>query len=168
MKKIKRVNKLNKVITKELKPFGIRKATMSNEYAYYFNDSHITYTLIETINDEWFNEFVKERFNLSDTESFVLSLLHEVGHHKANSNIDGDIYDFCMKEKKRLEKCIKKSDCTEEIKKLNWEYFNLPDEIMATQWAVNYIKRHPKKVEKMWDNIYKELLKFYKKNYVKG
>ena len=51
-------------------------------------------------------------------------------------------------------------------KELEFEYFNLPDEIMATQWAVNYIKNNPERVKIMWHNIQKALKKFYKKNKV--
>ena len=51
-----------------------------------------------------------------------------------------------------------------ESKALEWQYFNLPDEIMATQWAVNYAKEHPKKIKKMWKKAQSALLDFYKKN----
>jgi hypothetical protein len=34
-------------------------------------------------------------------------------------------------------------------KELEYQYFNLPDEIMATQWAVWYAENHTKQIEKM-------------------
>lgn len=52
-------------------------------------------------------------------------------------------------------------------KELEWEYFNLPDEIMATQWAVNWIKEHPKKTKKMYKACIKALIDFYETNNVK-
>jgi hypothetical protein len=40
----------------------------------------------------------------------------------------------------------------------------LPDEIMATQWAVAYAKKHPKIVEKMWAEMAVALMDFYRVN----
>jgi hypothetical protein len=47
---------------------------------------------------------------------------------------------------------------------LEYQYFNLPDEIMATQWAVNYAKKYPTRVQRMWEDIQDALTEFYKAN----
>lgn len=165
-KKIKGLKKLNKAITAELSPFGISKASCGTEYSFCYADDSITYKITEgAIDDIWFSEFVKERFNL-EAESFILSILHEVGHYKTNDEIQGEIFNFCTREKNRISAEIKDAD--EKLsKKLEWEYFNLPDEIMATQWAVNYIQTHKKKVQNMREKIRKALIKFYNKNNVR-
>lgn len=163
MGKIKGLKKLNKALSAELAPFGISKAICGTEYSYLYSDESITYKITQgTIEDIWFKEFVKERFHI-EPESFILSILHEVGHHKANDEIEGALFDFCTQEKQRISAEMESAD-EARSKILEWEYFNLPDEIMATQWAVNYIKQNPKKIEKMWLNILKALDKFYKKN----
>ena len=36
---------------------------------------------------------------------------------------------------------------------LSFQYFSLPDEIMATQWAVNYAETHKKELKKMLKRI---------------
>ena len=148
MAKVKGAKVLNKAITKELKDFGIKSAVCTDEYSYLFDKKMVTYKLTEnTVEDKWFSEFIESRFGYEVRYPFIISLLHEVGHHKANDNIVGDIYDFCMAEKERIsEEMINADD--EEQKALEWEYFNLPDEIMATAWAVDYAKKHPKKVKK--------------------
>lgn len=165
MSKLKGKKKLNKAVSAMLSPFGIEKAKLSTEYAYIFDKALVTYKLTEdSYGDILFDLFVKERFNYEVKNSFIFSLLHEVGHHKANDNIDGDIYDFCTQEKDRIEKAIAETENDAEVRKLEFEYFNLPDEIMATQWAVNYAKNNPLELDLMWAKVQQALKKFYKKN----
>lgn len=163
MTELKGKDKLNKAISKELKPFGISSANLSNEYAYYFEDESISFKLTSAIEDKWFNEFVAERFNYVCDVPFVLSLLHEIGHHKANDEIEGAIYGFCIIEKDRISKEMQTANA-DQSKVLEWQYFNLPDEIMATQWAVNYAKNHPKKIQNMWKRMKADILAFYAEN----
>lgn len=162
-KKIKGLKKLNKAVSAELAPFGITKAICGTEYSYIYSDESITFKITEgTIEDIWFAEFVKNRFGL-ETESFILGILHEIGHHQANDEIEGAIFDFCTAEKERISAEMKTAN-EARSKELEFEYFNLPDEIMATQWAVKYIKANPNHIKQMWKKIQKALLKFYKKN----
>ena len=163
MTELKGKDKLNKAISKELKPFGISSANLSDEYAYYFEDESVSFKLTSAVEDRWFNEFVAERFNYVCEVPFVLSLLHEIGHHKANDEIEGAIYDFCIAEKERISKEMQAANA-DQSKALEWQYFNLPDEIMATQWAVNYAKKHPKKIQNMWKRMKVDILTFYAEN----
>ena len=163
--KLKGKAKLNKAISAELKPFGISKAELSDEYSYSFEDESVAFKITEnSMEDVFFNDFIKERFGYICAYPFVLSLLHEVGHHKANDEIEGAIYDFCIAEKERIATAIMDSDDMDKVKALEYQYFNLPDEIMATQWAVNFAKKHPKKMAEMWVKMKKALFEFYKVN----
>lgn len=166
MEKVKGIKKLNKAVSATLAPFGISKATCGNEYLYQFTDESVGFKITEnTLEDRWFIEFVKERFSYNVRYPFIFSLLHEVGHHKANDEIEGAIYDFCTAEKERIEAALAKDNISEKkAKKIEWQYFSLPDEIMATQWAVNYCKTHRKEVKKMWEQCQKAFYKFYKTN----
>lgn len=164
MSKLKGKKKLNKAVSAQLAQFGIKDAKLSTEYSYMWKKERITYKLTETIEDELFNAFVLDRFGYKVENTFIFSLLHEVGHHLANDEIDGAICDFCNKEKRRINKGMKIAETEEEVKILEYQYFNLPDEIMATQWAVNYAKQNPLEVGVMWACIKQELEKFYKKN----
>ena len=165
--RIKGRKKLNKAILAEVAPFGIQSAKLSDEYAYYCEDESISYKLsYGAVEDEWCNEFLEERFGYKckgNAESFVLSILHEVGHHKANDEIEGAIFDFCNAEKERIDREMQDAD-EDYSKVLEWQYFNLPDEIMATQWAVNYAKSHPRKVKKMMERMRASLMEFYMAN----
>lgn len=163
MSKLKGRKKLNKVVSAQLANFGIKKAKLSDTYSYCYPNV-ITYKLTEVMEDELFNQFVFERFGYKVENSFVFALLHEVGHHKANDNIVDDILDFCLQEKERIEKAMQTADAYDEIKELEYQYFALPDEIMATQWAVNFARNNKLECDVMWENIKIALFKFYEKN----
>ena len=164
MAKVKGARILNKAISNELSSFGIKKAVCTDCYSYLYDKETVTFKLTENeVEDLWFTEFIKDRFNYDVRFPFIMSLLHEVGHHKNNDDIDGSIYDFCMSEKERIENEMENAD-DDYSKKLEWQYFNLPDEIMATKWAVDFAIAHPKKVKKMWKNAQKALMDFYEKN----
>ena len=157
--------KLNEAISKELKPFGISEAVLSDEYAYDFASETVSFKIFENgMEDKFFTDFIRERFDYECPFPFVLSILHEIGHHKANDEIEGAIYDFCIAEKERIATAIESCISWDDVQFYEYQYFNLPDEIMATQWAVNYAKKHPKKIKVMWENMKKALYKFYEEN----
>ena len=162
--KLKGVKKLNRSIATAFKGFGVSDFILGKEYSYYFQSEKIMYKLTEgSAEDEWFKEFIFERFGYKVEYPFILSVLHEIGHHKANDEIHDAIYDFCMDEKQRINQEMQTANAGES-KILEWQYFNLPDEIMATQWAVNYAKKHPRKIKKMWSACELALKEFYEKN----
>ena len=164
MAKVKGAKKLNETVTKQLKPFGIKKAVCANEYAYYFDKDMVTFKLTEnTFEDKLFKKFIEKRFGYKVKYPFIISLLHEVGHSVNNEEIVDSLYEFCIAEKKRIEEEMQTADA-KRSKELEYEYFNLPDEIMATAWAVDFAKNNPKKVEKMWKKCEKGFHKFYAKN----
>lgn len=164
VRKIKGIKTLNQAIYKPLAKFGISEVSLSNEYSYIFESESITFKVTETIEDKWFMDFIKERFNY-ETENFIISLLHEIGHHKANDEIEGDIYNFCTNEKERITRELENENTTEKrAKELEFQYFNLPDEIMATQWAVTYAKEHPQEIAQMWGEMLPALQNFYSAN----
>lgn len=161
---VKGIKKLNKAITKQFKQFDIDKVVYTGEYSYVYEDNKITYKITENcIEDKWFAEFIKERFNYNVKYPFIISLLHEVGHSKANEEIEGDIYDFCIAEKERINEEMLTADA-DYSKVLEWQYFNLPDEIMATAWAVKWAKENKKAVKKMNAKCIEALCEFYSKN----
>ena len=161
---LKGITTLNKAISAQLRSFGISKATLSDEYSYSFENESVSFKVTENgMEDKLFTQFIKERFNY-ESYPFILSLLHEVGHHKANDEIEGAIYEFCIAEKERIALAINEATTVEEVERLEYQYFNLPDEIMATQWAVNFAKRHPKKIKTMWEKSKQALFKFYEEN----
>ena len=166
MSHIKGTKALNKAVSANLAPFGIAKAVLSNTYSYLWEKEIVTFTVFESeFEDEWFKEFIYERFGYAVNEyGFIISLLHEVGHHNTYDDIDVSTINFCSDEKARISREMEDAEDESVAKALEWQYFNLPDEIVATEWAVNFAKENPEVIKEMWDTLKQELLKFYKKN----
>lgn len=173
MSKVKGMKKVTKKVSKILrKEFGVKKVVFADTYMYDFNSDSVYFKITHAIEDEMFNRFMNERFGLElNAESgFIFSLLHEVGHRENNDDVEGAVYDFCLAEKARLEKEIQSNPglTFDELYALESQYFNLPDEIMATAWAVDFYKKNPEKCVKMHKKIAKTLQKFYKMNNYEG
>ena len=148
----------SKKLTKIFKKFGISKVKKGENFEYNFENNVITFCpTVDSIADRHFTEFIAERFGYKKDYPFALSLLHEVGHSKNNEEIVDNIYAFCIGEKFKIQKALNKTadDDNERIKELDYRYFNLPDEIMATAWAVNYAGKHPKQVKKI-EQVFRE------------
>jgi hypothetical protein len=163
---MKGLKKLNKAIKTEVEKFGIEKITMK-DWEWCMTDNSISYTLLENrTEDKLFLKFVKERFGYKPLNSFILSLFHELGHNATFEDLlESDvIYNFCQAEKERIDAEMQTAETKKAVKKLEYQYFNLPDEITATAWAVDYLKNHEKEVKEMWKRIEKEIVEFYKKN----
>ena len=160
MSKLKGITKLNNTISAQLASFGISKAFLSTDYAYYWEQEKVSYKLTETVEDEWFCEFINERFGYMVKYPMVMALLHEIGHHMTDDDLGDVVEDFCEVEKERIDKEMLTAD-EDYSKVLEWQYFNLPDEIIATAWAVNYAKQHPQKIRKMHNTILNALMEFY-------
>ena len=164
-KLIKARKKMNKVISAQLAPFGIDKAKYNpDEYSYSFRKNRVDYKLHnDKIEDRWFREFLKDRFNYSVTSDLIISILHEIGHAKANEEIEGAIYEFCQREKFRINVEMLSAEDEKTGKALCYQYFNLPDEIMATQWAVEYAETHESELAEMLKTITPAIEKYEKR-----
>ena len=162
---MKGIKKLNKAVKKALAPLGVKNVVFYDEWEYRFCDDTLAYTLLEYTTDIWFNEFVKQTFNykVKPEYNFILSVLHEVGHRETVDLIEDKTYDYCVAEKERISAEMG-TENELKSKKLDFEYFALPDELEATTWAVEYLKRHKKQVKKMQKKINKAIQKFYLKN----
>jgi hypothetical protein len=166
MAKIKGEKKLNKALTTAFKGFGV-DMELCDTYQYTLTDDTVGFCLlVDRMEDSLFNEFIEERFGYKVKNTFMISVLHEIGHHMTLEDIyvSDFVYDFCHKEKERIETAMETATKKKDIKRLEWEYFNLPDEIAATAWAVDYAQTHKKKLDKIWGKVQKALVDFYKKN----
>ena len=165
--KYKGIRKLNKTVSSVLKPYGIKNAFYDDEigYCYFPGDGKVSFKIIEEdFSDELFIDFIRENFGYTVFNSFIISLLHEVGHHYTLDLIDDETNAFCEFEKERISVDLANATTKEEIKELNYQYFNLPDEIEATAWAVEYAEKHPQQIKRMWRKVCDALYTFCEKN----
>ena len=153
---------LNKIVTTQLHKFGVAKAKVDREFSYDYETDVINFSTISDFTDKLFTQFLLDRFDYVDKYPFTMSLLHEIGHRENNDDIEGDVYAFCLGEKYKIQIDINDADITDDdrIKNLYYRYFSLPDEIMATAWAVNYVNSHKKEVKEM-EKIFRKAIKEY-------
>ena len=76
--------------------------------------------------------FLKEKFNV-DYNVFVISILHEIGHLKTH-NLQLEA------ETQLLYLALKENYSEDKIEEYNYSYFNLPAELKATKWAIEFYK----------------------------
>jgi hypothetical protein len=125
----------------------------------------IEYGLLEgSKEDIWFNEFIEERFGYKVENTFMITMLHEIGHLMTIDDIDGIAYEFCLREKERIEAEMQKAKTLKQEKILEWQYFSLPDEIVASAWAVEFIRDNEELVNAIWAMCLTAIHEFYAKN----
>jgi hypothetical protein len=163
----KGIRKLNNAVSAILAPFGISKARYDDEngYTYYPTNHKVTFKILEEyVGDDLFIEFVKDTFDFTIPNSFIISLLHEVGHHYTLDTIDEETLNFCYDEKQRISEELNTAETYEDIKALFYQYFMLPDELEATTWAVDYAEAHPRKIKIMWNKVRETIFEFCENN----
>lgn len=131
------------------------KAKLASDFGYvdYTNTIYYALVLPERHSIMFYNYAMGKGLKI-DCGCFIVSLFHEIGHHKT---IDvwkkDDLEEFDMIKK------IINSDSDIEAKK----YFSVPDENLATEWAVDYINNHSDIVEDLIERIQPLVDKFYTK-----
>lgn len=119
------------------------------------NNAEITYTiLVSKRMDDMFYDYAKSLGLKVDCGIFILSLLHEVGHHITYDDIDVDTWNYDIDVKATL------TDSDEDCQ----EYFRLESEKVATQWAVNFINNHYVEVERFAEDMQNAIAKFIEVN----
>lgn len=159
---VKGLELFNKVVDKFVSKWDC-SARVGTEFAYFYLTNEISWSLLVTEDaDKYFQSFLNENFPDITADTFIWSLLHEVGHHET-------IDDWTPEEQKEFDA---KKDFIEELykakqdKKISYLYFNLPDEYAATCWAAEYIRENPEEIEALLGEL-KEVAKvFYKLNEV--
>lgn len=164
MIKLKGIKKLNKAIATELSTFKVQ-AVLEEEFGMYIDERTVAYALTHSVVDEWFDEFVLKTFGFNVGENdFAMSLLHEIGHLKTMKNIDDDTIEQCHKKIEKITKKLDKVDSDRKEKNLHFKYFAVPTELVATAWAVEWARKHPKKFQKLCENTAVAIQEFYKAN----
>lgn len=156
---------LNKAITALVKPFGVDKACLAEEWQYDFVKEKISFPLTsDDWTDDLYNKFVTKEFGLKDFDTFVISILHEVGHHMTNDDIDEMTAFACECKKIEIVTKLEQVTTLKQAEKIEMKYFKLPDEYAATKWAVDYYNTHRKKCENMARKASKAISTFKKAN----
>lgn len=134
---------------------------MGTDFSFWTDEDVIQYALV--ITDHHMNLFEKvvEELGINYIcDNFILSFFHELGHFETIWEIDDDVYEESQRRKLNLESRSVYTDAD------YVEYYHLPEEIVATEWAVNYINNNPNKIAEFWGGLQPLLLTFYTVNQI--
>lgn len=168
MVELKGLRELNIALSNIVKPFGIYGMTNGEDFGWIWWKNIITYTLAEfDYRTEWFTDFIKDTFDYDVKNYFTITLLHEIGHAKTFDDLTKEEDDYCNEEKEKIfaianDETIEVTK--EEEKAYQYRYWNLPDEYLATKWAVDFAKQNPDYI----DNLINELMKLFQNYYEKN
>ena len=140
--------KLERVLNKFLKKQGFDCVARKDDYFFYeYSKSTICFTVkSDERMDRLFREFAVRLGLAIECGDFLLAFFHELGHHETMDLLEEEDYIFSQDVKGTLTASDK--DC--EI------YFNLPDEIEATLWAINYINANEEIIKKLKKSVDKQ------------
>ena len=119
-------------------------------------------------NDKFFNKFVTGLAPNIKADIFLTSLFHEVGHIYTQYNLSESEWDYGWDEKADIENILNDQSIDEKvIEEQHMRYFNLPEEIAATRWAITYMEKYADDVAEFWNELQPAILRFFRKNGVK-
>jgi len=141
------LDELKKVVADFVEQFGC-KSEMNTDFAYYPNEQIITWSIFMTEkSDRYFQKYVNKAFPDIEADSFLWSLLHEIGHHMTYNEWTEEKLDLLKATKADAELKAKKP----ETEKLGYYlYFTAEDEWHATTWAAEYMRENSEEVKNFW------------------
>lgn len=149
-KRLKGVKALTKCLDKFLAKWDLT-SQFGTDFAYLYYKRIVVWTLAVTQqNDIDFQNFFESLGCNVKCDVFLYSLLHEIGHSQTLDDINEEDYAYALDRK------------AEPL--TNAEYFRLPDEIAATQWAVDFLNEHTEEVREFWEEFVPLVMKFYEIN----
>ena len=156
------VKELDKVLNEFVNPFGAH-VEFGSDFIYWVEEKTIEYSLIMP---EQGRDYFMENFRVLapdiQCDPFLASFMHELGHHMTNDLFDDNDETYNYETRQYLAKAL--NDKTDSEEKLYEQYFNLPDEMAATRWAIEYIREHSEKVAEFWNKVQNAIMNFYKLN----
>ena len=157
MAKLKGIKRIDRIINDFTAQFGIT-ANLDTEFQAFCNDMTIGYTLVfDAVNKELFIEDVKARYPEVTADIFLWCLMHEIGHCMTEQMWSEEEREYFNYQKDRL------AFQEEDQDRADW-YHACPDEFFATKWAGDYMRKHPKKIAKFWNELQAATMRMYRKN----
>ena len=155
---------MTSAITKELNNwlekngFEVRVLGDADDFCWWECDNAIEYSVRATNkNLHLWSELLDSLGLNAIIDPFYSSFLHEVGHSIT-------YWDFTEEEIEEYYETLKymEEEPSSFAEDLIWTYFNLPLEIAATKWMVNYINSHFEAVKELVDMIRPLLITYLK------
>ena len=146
--------KLSRYLSRWCKNHGFDVSVRHDtEFAFWLNKNVVTYSfLVSDFHDKTFIKVFKKQGLNYDCDVFILSFFHELGHYETEDEWSERQFEKFMKQKEDLD-ADKKADL--------WKYYYIPDEIRATQWAVDYINENAEEIAEFWQKVKPLILEVY-------
>lgn len=161
---IKGANKLENTINKFLAPFELTSC-LSSDFSYEFAKDRVNFSLVVAdYASAYFQDFIHSIWEEVTIDTFLISLLHEVGHAETWDELEEDDIAYSNNMKDFIKKELEADVSEARRRELHFKYFNLPDEIAATTWAIEYIKDNAKQLVFDWEVISRAIIEFFEVN----
>ena len=157
---------IDDVLNKFLADFECR-AELGSDFCYWQDCNLIWYSLVVLKeDDEYFMENWHKFAPEMTIDPFLASLLHEVGHNETLHWLSEEEVCYCRDKKKEISCQLDSCALAEEKRNCYFQYFALPDEKLATDWAIDYIRNHTQQISDFWQKLQAAIMEFYKINNV--
>ena len=159
---------LNEVLNEFLAEFDLT-AEFDTDFYYAWEDHKVGYSLMVTdFASRTFQAFVQSLCPQIKCDTFLLSFMHEIGHHHTIDDFSDMEYSRELASKQRINNLLAADDLTILGKEMLFnEYFNLDIEKVATEWAIDYMINNQEKIRSFWDKFTDAIAHFYEINDIK-
>lgn len=164
--KLKGTQEIDNILNTFLQPYDC-KVELGLDFAYFYTTNTIMYSFVvsENMND-FFLDFVHSLNPKLHCDIFLLSFCHELGHEETLDELSDEESHFCEEEKRQINIDYQQAKTKEEKRKIANRYFNLIDERLATEWAINYIMNNQEIITNLWNKLQPAIMNVYKENEV--
>ena len=164
---LKGVKMLDNILNEFLEEFEAETG-IGPDFAYYYTSSYIQYTLV--VSDKASTYFMDHIHKLAPDikcDVFLISFLHELGHHETMDDLTNEDERFSRDTKVTINQALESKECDPVVEEaVHSLYFNLPDEAAATAWAIQYIRNNPEKMAALWERVQAAIMLIYELNEV--
>lgn len=157
----KRKKVLNKKVTAFCKQFNSDlKARLGEDFEYSFEKERVQFPLeVTEQHDKLFKIFIKKIFDYDVPNVFMMSLLHEMGHHFTGENFTEEDEALYLERNAEITERIMNDEGDQPF----YDYYALPQEMAATHWAVDVYRNNEKAINKAWKQIKKALKEYQRR-----
>lgn len=164
--KLKGVKKLNKAITSLVHDYITDEVDCKFNTNFCVLDDVVYYSLMQDeMTDRiwalWLAQTYGDRYQ-ANFSTFVLSFLHEIGHFYTIDDFDDEEEE--IEQKKSLLIVNYDTDTDAEIAQKNFDYWELPVEKAATDWAINFYNNHIPEMRNFYTKMMNAIVEFYSDN----
>lgn len=161
MAELKGLDKIEEILNGFLQEWECT-VRLEPDFAYYSASNIIAYSFCcSVVSDMLFSEVINRLCPEINCDIFLWSFLHELGHHETIDNLEDSEVLFSINEKKRIQREQEGITDTKQRIDLARQYYVLPDELAATQWAVNYMRAHTAEMQALWEELKPAIMNFY-------